>query len=66
MIRDYFLNYIGSMVGHILIIYALIQSKDSDFVSNNKETALQSKRLHQIAYGILFADIVTEIVALQD
>ncbi len=65
MMRDYFLNYIGSMVGHILIIYALIQSKDSDFISNNKETAQKSKRLHQIAYGILFADIVTEIVALE-
>ena len=65
MVRDYYLNYIGSMIGHILIIYSLIQSKDSDFIDKTKESLQRSKRLHQIAYAILFADIVTEIATLE-
>ncbi len=65
MLRDYFLNYIGSMVGHILIIYALIQSKDGDFIDGTHAKFKYSKKLHKIAYLILFSDIITEIAIIE-
>ncbi len=54
-------NYLATMLGHVLTVYALINAQDGDV--HHKIGA--KEKMHMLAYGILIIDMIVEIFLLQ-
>ena len=63
MYISYIVNYLSTMVGHILIVYTLMQGLDLSLSSADKLGRM--KVAHLLAYSILLADVLTELIGLQ-
>jgi hypothetical protein len=55
-------NYLSSLLGHILTVYALINTQDSTIHSN----VGTKEMLHIVAYVLLFIDMVLELEFLRE